>query len=350
MTSTAKPMPVQLGYTPELYADVADMISKGLDAPPAPELLTCSDGVGLFYRGAVNSVFGDPESGKTWVVLAAIAEQVLDRQPALFIDLDHNGAASIVSRLFALGVPKRLLSDPKLFRYTAPEDATDVMRVIEDARHWHPSLVAIDSVGELLPIYGASSNSADDYTRVHKTAIKPFAQIGAGVVAVDHEAKNSASREYGAGGTMAKKRAVDGAYLRCRVVDPFAPGRGGKAELTIAKDRHGGLRAARVSDEREPLAAKFEMSVPASFPESLRWTLIAPVLGERATAQQRVADDKLADIVGKLDALEPPPTNGTDAAQRVKARRSDVLAAYKLWSSGNVLGTTEPTVPSSQPL
>jgi hypothetical protein len=89
--------PPRVGYTPKLYADVAELIKNGPIAPPTPTILTCSDRIGLFYESAVNSVFGDPESGKTWIALVGIAEQLLARQPAMFIDLDHNGAAAIVS-------------------------------------------------------------------------------------------------------------------------------------------------------------------------------------------------------------------------------------------------------------
>lgn len=331
--------PPRAGYTPKLYADVAELIKNGPIAPPTPTILTCSDRIGLFYESAVNSVFGDPESGKTWIALVGIAEQLLARQPAMFIDLDHNGAAAIVSRLYALGVPKDVLSDPELFRYTEPEDGADLVQLIEDARQWRPSLVVIDSVGELLPVYGASSNSADDYTKVHGLAIKPFAQLGAAVVLVDHEAKNANSREYGAGGTMAKKRTIDGSYLRCRVVDAFAPGRGGQAELTIAKDRHGGLRATRDGGDREPLAAKFQMTVPAGFPDSLKWRLEAPAPGERAKATQHANDDRLARIVSEIEQLDPPARSGNDAASRISGRRQDVLDAYKLIGTGNVPGT-----------
>lgn len=352
MTTTVQQIVADVpGYTPSLYANIRELIDAGLDGPPAPEIMACNDGVGLFYSACVNSVFGDPESGKTWVVLAAAADLLLQREPkpVLFLDLDHNGAAAIVARLFAFGVPKYRLSDPAMFRYCEPESPQDIHNVIQDAALWRPALVAIDSLGELLPIYGASSNSADDYTRVHKTAVKPFAQLGTCVVVVDHEAKNAASREYGAGGTMAKKRAVDGSYLRCRAIEPFTPGFGGTAELTVVKDRHGGLRAARGGKEREPLAAKFTLTVPPSFPDSLEWRLTAPAPGEQAVGKQRQTDDRIASLVKRIEALDPPAASASDAARRIEARRQDVFEAFKLISSGNVPGTSGTPVPSSQP-
>ncbi|ORI11757.1 hypothetical protein BJD99_01040 [Rhodococcus sp. 1163] len=58
----------------DLYTDIAALLDGTIPEPPAPEILQRSDGHALFYTGQVNLVFGDPESGKTWVALAAGAE------------------------------------------------------------------------------------------------------------------------------------------------------------------------------------------------------------------------------------------------------------------------------------
>jgi hypothetical protein len=82
-----------------LYTDVAAMLDDTLPEPPRPEVLMRTDGVPLFYRGEVNVLFGDPEHGKTWVALAACAQVLEAGGHVLVADLDHNGAAAIVSRL-----------------------------------------------------------------------------------------------------------------------------------------------------------------------------------------------------------------------------------------------------------
>ena len=210
-----------------LYVDVAALLNGGLPAPPAPALLARTDGVCLFYSGQVNQLSGDPESGKTWIALAAVVEALRSGRRALVVDLDHNGVVAIVARLLDLGAASALLADPSRFRYTEPEDAAHLERVVTDARTWRPATVVVDSVGELLPLLRLSSNSPDDFTTAHARALKPFAQAGAAVIAIDHLAKNPDSRTQGASGTAAKRRAVGGISLRVTVKDDFAPGHGG---------------------------------------------------------------------------------------------------------------------------
>ena len=52
----------------ELRVDVGALLAGGLPDRPKPVVLRRTDGDALFYRGAGHSLFGDPESGKTWVV------------------------------------------------------------------------------------------------------------------------------------------------------------------------------------------------------------------------------------------------------------------------------------------
>ena len=63
------------GTEPEkpLYVDIRSLLDGALPEPPSPVLLERSDGHALFYARQVNLLFGDPESGKTWVCLAALA-------------------------------------------------------------------------------------------------------------------------------------------------------------------------------------------------------------------------------------------------------------------------------------
>ena len=320
------------GYTADLYVDVAALLAHGPVIPPTPEHGKRDDGVGVFYKGQVNTLIGDPESGKTWLALAAAAGVLIDEGTALIVDLDHNGAGPTVSRLRALGVALDVLANPERFRYTAPEDADGIGQVVDDARTWRPDFVVLDSIGELLPLYGANSNSADDFTAVHAAALKPLAAAGACVVTIDHLAKGRESAEYGAPGTAAKKRAIGGTMLRVTVVQPFTPGMGGSAELTIDKDRHGGLRAKSGPGTR-PLAGVFTLRQLDG--GALGWTIRPPEPGETPSAKRKSLDpqgaDTLDDLVDKIDALDPRPASANDAARRIDGRRQDVLEAFKIW-------------------
>lgn len=306
-----------LGMRPA-YVDIGALLSGEVVDAPAPDVLAASDGVGLFYSGQVNHLIGDPESGKTWVALAAVTSVLASGERAGVIDLDHNGPASTVSRLLDLGAARDVLGVQSRFRYIEPGDAAELRAVVADMIAWGPRVVVVDSVGELLPLFGASSNSPDDFTRVHAVTLKPLAAAGAAVVAIDHHAKGADSRAQGATGTAAKKRAVGGTALRMTLVQAFAPGRGGAARLTLVKDRHGGLRARRPAGDREPEVGVFHLHPGA---DDGPWRVTAPDQGSGERSLSRDA--------AMLLALDPVPVSTRDAQRRMGWRRERVVAAMR---------------------
>lgn len=227
-----------------LYADLGQLLDDGVPDPPTPDILRRTDGVGLFYRSEINLLYGDPEDGKTMIALAACAERLRDGGTALFVDLDDNGKESTVARLLMLGAPESALRDQKSFRYCAPASRDRLAEVITDntTDDRVPDLAIFDCVGELVPLFDGSNNDSDDFTRIIRATAGPLARTGAGVILIDHMAKNTDSRRYGAGGTMAKRRRVGGTQLRVVVEAPLRKGQGGALRLLIRKDRHSGLR------------------------------------------------------------------------------------------------------------
>lgn len=322
----------------QLYFNVAAFIAGKIPPPPTPSIVQCDDGIALFYADQVNLIFGDPESGKTWLALAAVAEGLANNHRCIVIDLDHNGAASTVRRLYDLGATPEQLADPELFRYVEPEDGQHLNDVVTDLRQWKPAVVVVDSLGEVLPLYGASSNSPDDFTRVHSNVIKPLAAAGACVLLIDHLAKGAESRSQGSTGTAAKKRAVGGVSMRVKVADQFTPGKGGSAHLSIAKDRHGGLRGHRPTGDKEPLAGTFRLY--AEGPR--RWTVIAPQDGQRNPNEAPPVDDQAAIL-----ALDPPPVSLRDTRERLQISQARAAAAYKWWKA---LKHADTALPSSDPV
>jgi hypothetical protein len=322
---------ISLNDTPiRLYADVAQFLDGHAPRAPSPQVLRRDDGCALFYPGQVNSLFGDPESGKTWVAMAAVAETLASGGSAVVVDLDHNGLESTLSRLIALGVDEEVLRDAARFRYTEPEDADHLDRVVKDLCPWRPGVVVIDSIGELLPMLGCSSNSPDEFTAAHARALKPLAQVGSAVIIIDHLAKNNESRTQGASGTAAKRRAIGGTSLRVIPQEPFIPGHGGSCVLRVNKDRHGGLRAHCLPEKGEPLAGVFEI---VDSDGELAWEMRPPT-GHERLPQVTVSE---ADIAA-LNDLDPPPASQRDVKERLgwgSNRASDGLRAWRQARSGS---------------
>jgi hypothetical protein len=307
-----------------LYVDISALLDGTVPEPPAPVLGKRTDGHCLFYAGQVNWVFGDPEAGKSWLCSACAVEALKAGRRVLVIDLDHNGAPATVHRLIALGAPKAALRNSDLFRYCEPDDRAELRQVVDDAMLWRPAVAIVDSIGELLPMYGSSSNSADEFTTVHSNVLKPLAKSGAAVLAVDHLAKNADSRAVGPGGTAAKRRAIGGVSIRVKVKQPFTPGHGGSATLVVNKDRHGGLRAHCPVGDREPVAGTFRL---LAFNDGiLEWAIYPSADGERNDDEAAPAED-----IAAIAALDPPPETVDDARDRLSWRKQRAANALREW-------------------
>lgn len=315
------------GNTPgnALYLDVSALLNGGLPDPPKPILLYREDGNAIFYAGQVNLIFGDPESGKTLVAQAAAAEALKAGRRVLFVDIDHNGPQATISRFLDIQVPEETLCNPDLFRYVEPEDKPHLMAVVKDAKQWRPAVAVVDSVGELLPLLGYSSNSPDDFTLAHTGVLKPLAMAGAAVLAIDHLPKSSESRASGPTGTAAKRRAVGGVSIRVTINESFTPGRGGSAFLSINKDRHGGLRQHCPAEGKEPSAGLFKLT---STTRKITWSISAPKLGDAAIAIGVSTDD-----LAVLDNLDPPPDSVRDVKSRLRWRSDRAADTLKEWRS-----------------
>jgi hypothetical protein len=94
------------------YLDVAALLDGGLPERPEPVLLRRTDGHAIFYAGQVNTLFGDPESGKTLVAQAAVAEGLINGRRAAFVDIDHNGPQAIICRFLDMDVPRKCCATP----------------------------------------------------------------------------------------------------------------------------------------------------------------------------------------------------------------------------------------------
>jgi len=320
--------------TPALYADLAALLAGGLPEPEQPTVLHRDDGHRLFYPAKVNVLFGDPESGKTWVALAAVVDTLANHGSALFVDLDHNGAASLLHRLLYLGASPKQLTNSDLLRIAEPEDRNELAAVVLDTATWNPTLVVLDSIGELMPLMGASSNSPDEWTLVNRAVLTRLSATGAAVICIDHLPKSPETRGFGQTGTTGKKRSTNGASYRVTLKNIFAPARGGACGLDIEKDRPGAVRAhCPPADNGKQRAGLFVLTHER--PDVGRWRITAP-------QPLDIADDRVDQDALLLDALDPPPTSVRDVRKRLRwgnARSQDALRAWRTRTVPGVPGT-----------
>lgn len=309
--------------TPSLYGDVAALLDGGLLEPVSPVLLHRTDGHALFYAGQVNLIFGDPESGKTLLAAAACAEALAAGRRVFMLDMDHNTLAATVGRLITLGAPEQSLRSTDRFLYAEPDDKSALIAVVDEVcQLWRPAVAVVDSVGEMMPLLGLSSNNPDDFTVAHSTILKPLSKSGAAVLAIDHPPKGT-SRVQGPTGTAAKRRVVGGASIHVVIDNPFTPGNGGSAFLTVNKDRHGGLRAHCPTGNHEPIAGTFVLTESE---RGIEWSVNPATGSERPALNSAMPSDVLV-----LDSLNPPPTSVRDVMARAHWGTDRAMLTLAAW-------------------
>ena len=206
--------------------------------PKLPALLARDDGETLLYEGRLNTVFGQPGTGKTWIAIIAVIANVRSGARVIWWDFEDR-PATLATRLQALGASD-LIGSPEI-RFVTP-DLKDDKEVLADAAHWakggrRPGLVVIDSC-ESAGCPADSNNVAPWY----RQCVDPFLKENNTVLLLDHVPKRSEDRPRGGIGSQHKLARVDGAALFV-TGQPWTKKTGGKITLRVHKDRPGDLPA-----------------------------------------------------------------------------------------------------------
>lgn len=221
--------------------DLGPVITGGAGEPP-PTVLARDDGNCLFYPGKVNGLLGESESGKTWVVLLAVVQQLEQLRKVLYIDCEDT-ASGLVARLQTLGAKNKAILD--LFTYISPEESLHTLASADltetlDLNSY--SLIVLDGVNAGMTMLGLELESNTDATKFAQVLLRPLSRTGAAVVTIDHVPKSKEARGKGGIGAQAKRAMVTGCALSVDVVAAFGRGTTGKLKLTVDKDRPGHVR------------------------------------------------------------------------------------------------------------
>ena len=303
-------------------ADIAAAFASGLALPPTT-LLERKDGFPLFYSGKLNSLIGESESGKTWVALLAVVQEIKKSHKVIFIDYEDSLIAVLV-RLVNMGLTQVELSN--YFMYIKPEVAiTDADKALLEQPARESTLVVIDGVTEVMSIENLDSNAMEQVAKFYKNIPKWFAQLGPGVVLIDHVTKSNDNRGTFAIGSQHKKAGIDGASYTVTKDWDFARGKHGRAYLKIAKDKNGAVRAK--ADKGE--VGVFHLDSNAATGHCDAWIdlpnapVSVPVAGGVRTMAMPAS--KITALIGYVKLN--PGTSKADVHRHCGGRKEDVYAA-----------------------
>jgi hypothetical protein len=219
-------------------------VLSGEQTEPPPTVLTRSDGQALWYAGKINGLIGESESGKTWVALLAVAQELAAGHRVLYLDFE-DAAPGIVSRLKALGTVDDDLD--RLLDYADPAESLHAAAsgdLGELLRTRNYTLIVVDGFNASMTLLGLDLMSNTDVTKFFQLLLRPLAKTGSAVAYVDHIGKNAADDSKGGIGAQAKRAMTTGCVIKVKVGEPFGRGMTGRLHLGVDKDRAGHVRGA----------------------------------------------------------------------------------------------------------
>jgi hypothetical protein len=292
---------------------------EGTEEEPAPEFLSRNDGHRLFYKGKINALLGESESGKTWVALHAVAQCLQVGQRVIYIDFEDSGRG-ILSRLRSLGITDDQF---KTFTYANPDENLELEQrfdLVEALADQKPEFIVVDGVNASMTLLGLDLTSNRDATFFTQQLLRPLASSGAAVVTIDHVTKSKDNRGNYAIGAQAKRADINGVAIMVEVEEPFGRGMTGILNLKVTKDRPGHVRA--IAKEAKFVGRVILRSQPDG---TVKMVVEAP-----PSDASRTRPTHLMEAVSKLLESAAMPLSKTSVIKEIKGKTEWVMIACQV--------------------
>ena len=284
-----------------------------------PEFLSRTDGNRLFYRGKINALLGESESGKTWVALLAVKQALEIEQKVIYLDFEDSGKG-ILSRLRSLGVPDARF---QTFTYANPDQNLTLderIDLVDALQEIQPELIIVDGVNAAMTLLNLELTSNRDATFFSQQLLKPLALSGACVITIDHVPKSKDNRGNYAIGAQAKRADINGCAIAVEIVQPFGRGMNGELNLKVTKDRPGAVR--EVSKEAK-FAGRVLLNSTAEGMVTMK--VESPQMGE----VNRTRPTHLMESVSKILEAAMMPLSKSAVIKEVKGKTEWVMIAIQ---------------------
>lgn len=321
------------------FEDLAQLAS-GIELPPTPTVFQREDGQGLFYRGAVNDLHGEPGCGKSMIAQIATAQELKADRDVIYIDYEDS-ARNVVKRLLLLGVSgEQIIGHLHYVRPSAkPSSPTSLGGWRETLDYADTATLAIiDGVTSCLAYAGLDSNSGDDIAAWYNTMPRLISACGPAVVLIDHVVKSKDNRGRYAGGSMQKLALIDGISYSVDMTKPVGKGVRGTIVIKSGKDRISEIEehcAVSWSSNGSHLREAARIEINSTDPKLMRVTIARPnmMLSDETTRQRGLERPTgLMEKISRIVENAPEEPNQTEIIELLKddgssARKTTVLTA-----------------------
>lgn len=306
-------------------------LASGVELPPTPTVFQREDGQGLFYRGAVNDLHGEPGCGKSMIAQIAAAQELKSSHDVIYIDYEDS-ARNVVKRLLLLGVTGEAIVAH--FHYVRPSAKPSSPTSLDGWRETldyadTATLTVIDGVTSCLAYAGLDSNSGDDIAAWYNTMPRPISACGPAVVLIDHVVKSKDNRGRYAGGSMQKLALIDGISYSVDMTKPVGKGVRGTIVIKSGKDRiseieeHCAVNWSNGSHLRE--AARIEIN--STNPKLMHVTIARPNMMPSEDRQTKRDDFRPTGLMEKISQLVENAIEEPSQSELFDALKSDGSSA-----------------------
>jgi hypothetical protein len=293
-----------------------------------PTIFERTDGQKLIYPGKIHSIYGESESGKSFVAQYLCAVEIMAGRKVLYIDFEDS-PAELVKRLRLFGATNEHIREN--FAYLHPWQSLNSIKhrqALAQVLETRWSFVVIDgftvAMNLLAPAKGTPEAQVAEFMALLPRRITQ--KTNAAVLTVDHVVKSKDSRGRFALGSQEKLNQVTGAAYALEVSQAIYPGARGVLVLRVTKDRIGQVRTNsgqwRASDRTQEAA---RITIDSTDPEWTNVIIEPPAMG---TTQFRPT--YLMQVVSEYLESCPAPVSGNELRNNVKGKVEAKLAALNL--------------------
>lgn len=217
---------------------------NGTHTPLEPSIFQRTDNQFLIYPGKLHSIYGESESGKSFVAQYICAIQIMLGQKVLYIDFEDS-PAEMIKRLQLFGATAKDIREN--FSYIQPWHSLNSSnrQVLGQVLETPWKFVVIDGFTVAMNLIAPASGTPEAQVAEFMAALpkRIIKTTNAAVLTVDHVVKSKDARGRFALGSQEKLNQVTGAAYVLEVSQAIFPGARGCLVLRVTKDRIGQIRA-----------------------------------------------------------------------------------------------------------